>query len=143
MPVGGGWRRDLAVAWRSVIRAGRSGSVAVLNGHRDSLESELGQLRKEVLGLLGDDDVPVQAVWWAANSLFPEQALSTRLALAEELVRTLIDEGAANLYRSGWPDSDGEVVAEVVNAEVEDVLRSWSTWITSEDAVLLGIRDPV
>jgi hypothetical protein len=115
----------------------------VLNGHRDSLESELGQLRKEVLGLLGDDDVPVQAVWWAANSLFPEQALSTRLALAEELVRTLIDEGAANLYRSGWPDSDGEVVAEVVNAEVEDVLRSWSTWITSEDAVLLGIRDPV
>jgi hypothetical protein len=115
----------------------------VLNGHRDSVGPELGQLRNEVLGLLSDDDVPVQAVWWAANSLFPDQALSTRLALAEELVRTLIDEGAANLYRSTWPDSDGEVVADVVNAEVDEVLRSWSTWITSEDAILLSIRDPV
>lgn len=115
----------------------------MLNGHFDSVGQELGQLRKEVLDLLGDDDVPVQAVWWAANSLFPEQALSTRLALAEELVRTLVDEGAANLYRSPWPDPDGEVVADVVNAEVDDVLRSWSTWITSEDAVLLSVRDQV
>ncbi len=114
----------------------------MLNGHRDSVGPELEQLRKEVLDLLADDDVPVQAVWWAANSLFPEEALSARLALAEGLVRRLVDEGVANLYRSPWPDPGGEVVDDVTNAEVDDVLRSWSTWITSEDAVLLRTRDP-
>lgn len=113
----------------------------MLNGHGDIVGPEFDQLKSEVLDLLADDDVPVQAVWWSANSLFPEEALSTRLALAEELVRALVSEGEADLYRSPWHDPESEVIVDVVNAEVDDVLRSWSTWITSEEAVLLSIRD--
>jgi hypothetical protein len=113
----------------------------VLNGHRDVVGPELDQLKSEVLDLLADDDLPVQAVWWAANSLFPEEALSTRLALSEELVRSLVGGGEVDLYRSPWHDPESEVIVDVVNAEIDDVLRSWSTWITSEDAVLLSIRD--
>ena len=100
---------------------------------------EISQLRAEVLALLRVDDLPVQEVWWAANSLFPDVPLSSRLALAERLVRTLVEEGAADLYRSPGPASP--LTADTVDApDLEAVLRSWSTWITSEEAVLLRRR---
>jgi len=80
----------------------------------------------------------VQEVWWAANSLFPDEPLSARLALAERLVLSLVEEGAAELYRAPWPVAGSD--ASVLAPDVDAVLRSWSTWITSEEAVLLSIR---
>ena len=119
--------------------AGSRGSSAVSTVENRSERAEFGQLRNEVLDLLSDDDMSVQEVWWAANSLFPEEALSARLAMAEDVVRRLVEDGDANLYRSPWPTSD-DVPGPVGVAELEEVLRSWSTWITSEDAVLLSRR---
>lgn len=116
------------------------GGSAVRYGQSGSMDSELGQLREEVLTLLAEDDVPVQEIWWAANSLFPEAALSTRLALAEQLVRDLVGDGGASVYRTSWLAEDGAASSGVGEAELEEVLRAWSTWITSEDAVLLSVR---
>jgi hypothetical protein len=109
------------------------------------MDAEVERLRGEVLGLLEADSVPVQEVWWAANSLFPELALSHRLAMAEDLVRLLVEERAADLCRSPFPDPElaHEGPVPVAGDELDDVLRSWSTWITSEEAVLLRARVPV
>jgi hypothetical protein len=117
--------------------AGSRGSSTVPKiGEDRSQRTQLGQLRAEILDLLSDGDMSVQEVWWAANSLFPEEPLSTRLAMAEDVVRRLLDEGDASLYRSPGPTSE-DAPGPVGVAELEEVLRSWSTWITSEDAVLL------
>jgi hypothetical protein len=110
-------------------RVGSRGSSAVSTVENRSERAEFGQLRNEILDLLSDDDMSVQEVWWAANSLFPEEALSARLAMAEDVVRRLVEDGDANLYRSPGPTSD-DVPGPVGVADLEAVLRSWSTWIT-------------
>lgn len=47
----------------------------------------------------------VYEVWWNANSWYPDQPLSTRLAIAESVVTDLLREGA-----SPWSVATGSVL---------------------------------
>ena len=65
-------------------------------------------------------------VWWAANSRYPALSLSTRLAIAESVVRELLRDGRIGLVRGEWigPDHEREAVRDT-----ESALRDWSTWV--------------
>jgi hypothetical protein len=83
------------------------------------LPSDYADYQAEVLA---DQDREPQAVyetWWTANSRYPQLALSTRLAIAESVVRDMLEQGRIKLVRGLW------VGYEFPHEEVTD-LRSLS-----------------
>lgn len=95
--------------------------------------TDLKRLEEEVMLLLReDDDPPLIHVWWRANSLFPNLALSERLALAERTVAALIDAGRVQLVKGRWPDGPSPNT-EPLTGDVQAILREYSTWVPETD----------
>ena len=65
-------------------------------------------------------------VWWQANSWYPDHPMSTRLAIAESVVRDLLREGRITLVHGEWigPDHAREPVTDA-----DAALRDWATWV--------------
>lgn len=69
----------------------------------------------------------VYEVLYDANGLFADRSVSERLAIAERVFTGLVDDGAVTLWRGTWigPEHPREAVHA---GEVDQILRSWSTW---------------
>ncbi len=91
---------------------------------------EFATLKREVLILAEEDVSGVYQAWWAANRMFPDTSLSTRLRLAERALRELLSEGLIRLVRD---DSDPDA-SEVPPSEHEAVLREWAVWTWDDPA---------
>ena len=84
------------------------------------------------------DSQGVYEVWWQANTWYPDQLLSTRLAMAEQVVRDLLDEGRVILVQGQWisPAHEREPVADV-----EAAIRAWATWVPDTDKPVVWMAD--
>lgn len=78
----------------------------------------------EVLRNATEDLDLVLIAWWIANTLYPDEPLSARLAVAERAIRSLAYAGLIALYRDRQMNPDHEVS----KADYEDVLWRWNTW---------------
>lgn len=92
----------------------------------------------DVVSDQGHDSQGVYEVWWQANTWYPDQPLSTRLAIAESVVRDLLREGRITLVRGEWigPDHAREPVTDVDTA-----LRDWATWVLQADKPVVWMAD--
>jgi hypothetical protein len=90
------------------------------------LPDDYDAFKAEVLSDQEADDQGVYEVWWFANSRYPDLALSTRLAIAEAVVRDLLCEGRVTLVRRAWATPDDE---QSPVTDTETALLSWSTWV--------------
>ncbi len=98
----------------------------------DSLmQGDLDDVRTEILSL-ATEDPGVWEAWWTVNRLRPELPLSARLALAEEALRSLLNQDLVRLSRGSW---DAQV--DVRSADVNDLLRDYDTWVASADRELV------
>lgn len=78
-------------------------------------------------------------MWWNANTRYPDQPLSTRLAIAEAVVRDLLREGRIALVRSKWIGRDQ---AHEAVLDEDMVLRDWATWVPQPDGTLVWMTSP-
>ena len=69
---------------------------------------------------------------------YPDQLLSTRLAIAESVVTDLLREGRVTLVRGEWigPGHAREPVANLSEA-----LRDWATWVPQPDKPVVWMAD--
>jgi hypothetical protein len=88
---------------------------------------DLAAVRAEVLSSATEDLTGVYEAWWTANTMHPELALSTRLALAEEALNSLLSDGLVVLSRGSW-----ESQVPVPEHDVERVLREHKTWAVDD-----------
>lgn len=102
------------------------------------LPPDYDAFKSEVVSDQGDDTQGVYEVWWQANSWYPEQPLSTRLAIAEAVVSDLLRERRITLVRGEWigPDDAREPVADV-----DAALRDWATWVPQPDKPVVWMAD--
>jgi hypothetical protein len=63
----------------------------------------------EVLRNATEDLDLVLIAWWIANTLYPDEPLSARLAVAERAIRSLAYAGLIALYRDRQMNPDHEV----------------------------------
>lgn len=73
----------------------------------------------------------VYEAWWLANRLFPEWALSERLAIAERAIRELLAEGLIILIR----DEDDPQGSEIPRSDTEEVLKRFDTWEVAYEGI--------
>jgi hypothetical protein len=73
----------------------------------------------------------VYEAWWRANTLFPERALSERLAMAEQAIRELLAEGLIVLIR----DESDPQGSEMSRSDAEEVLRKSDTWVVAYEGI--------
>lgn len=102
------------------------------------LPPDFDAFKAEVVSDLRDDNQGVYEVWWQANTWYPDQLLSARLAIAESVVRDLLREGRITLVRGEWigPDHVREPVADV-----DAALRDWATWVPQADKSVVWMAD--
>lgn len=84
------------------------------------------------------DEQGVYEVWWNANTWYPDQPLSIRLAIAESVVSDLLREGRITLVLGEWigPDHPREAVEDV-----DASLREWATWVPQPDKPVVWMAD--
>ena len=90
--------------------------------------SDLESIRAEILSSATEDLTGVYEAWWTANAMRPHLALSTRLALAEASLVSLLSDGLVVLSRGSW-----ESQVPVPPHEVEQVLREYKTWTVEDE----------
>lgn len=73
----------------------------------------------------------VYEAWWRANTLFPERALSERLAMAEQAIGDLLAAGLIVLIR----DDDDPQGSEVPRSDAEEILKRWDTWAIGSEGI--------
>ncbi len=73
----------------------------------------------------------VYEAWWRANTLFPERALSERLAMAEQAIRELVAEGLIVLIR----DENEPQGSEIPHSDTEEVLKRFDTWEVAYEGI--------
>lgn len=73
----------------------------------------------------------VYEAWWRANKLFPDMALSERLAIAEQAVSDLLAEGLIVLIR----DEHNPQGSEIPRPETDEVLKRWDTWAIGSEGI--------
>jgi hypothetical protein len=73
----------------------------------------------------------VYEAWWRANTLFPERALSERLAMAEQAIRELLAEGLIALIR----DEDDPRGSEIPRSDTEEVFTRFDTWVVEYEGI--------
>jgi hypothetical protein len=73
----------------------------------------------------------VYEAWWLANRLFPELALSERLAIAERAIRELLVQGLIVLIR----DENDPQGSEIPRSETEELLRHFDTWEVAYEGI--------
>ena len=95
-------------------------------------------LKAEVLSDQERDAQGVYEVLWSANSRYPDQSLSRRLAIAESVVADLIREGRIALVRGEWigPDHEREPVSDQQAA-----LLDWATWVPEPGKPVVWMAD--
>lgn len=81
------------------------------------------ELRAELRQMAQKDLFGLYEAWWRANAMYPEAALSERLAVAERAVASLLNAGEIRLCRGTWQEP-----AEVPSDETGAVLRDWKSW---------------
>lgn len=94
--------------------------------------------KAEVISDQAVDSQGVYEVWWQANTRYPNQPLSARLAIAESAVRDLLREGRITLVRGEWigPDHAREPVTDL-----EAALRDWATWVPQAGQPVVWMAD--
>jgi hypothetical protein len=103
----------------------RSLPTAIMGGVMLELPADYDSFKRSVLDDQQDDDQGVYEVLWAANTRYPDLALSSRLAIAESVVSEFLSEGLVRLVRGEWtgPDSERDLVEDPSAA-----LFDWATW---------------
>jgi hypothetical protein len=83
----------------------------------------------------------VYEVLFAANELFPDRPASERLAAAESVVVRLTKDGSVLLWRGRWigPGFDR---TPITDREVDQILRSWSTWSPEDGEAVVWMELP-
>jgi len=87
--------------------------------------------KRELLFDAADCVNGVYEAWWRANTLFPERALSERLAMAEQAIRELLAEGLIVLIR----DESDPQGSEIPRSDSEEVLRQSGTWVVAYEGI--------
>jgi hypothetical protein len=87
--------------------------------------------KRELLFDASDYTNGVYEAWWRANALFPERALSERLAMAEQAISDLLTAGLVVLIR----DADDPKGSEVPSSDVEETLKRWDTWVIGSEGI--------
>ena len=90
-----------------------------------------GAFKRELLLDAFADVNGVYEAWWRANTLFPERALSERLAMAEQAIRELLAEGLIVLIR----DEDDPQGSEIPRSETEEALKRFDTWDVAYEGI--------
>ncbi len=90
-----------------------------------------GAFKRELLLDAFADVNGVYEAWWRANTLFPERALSERLAMAEQAIRELLAEGLIAMIR----DEDDPRGSEIPRSDTEEVLRQSDTWVVAYEGI--------
>jgi hypothetical protein len=85
--------------------------------------------KQEILWAGEEDVTGVYEAWWRANTLYPAEPLSVRLAYAERAVRELAAEGLIILCRGTWETAADSPIPV---SEHDSVLREWETWAIPE-----------
>lgn len=65
--------------------------------------------------------------------MFPDAALSERLARAQRAVRELLHADLVRLYQGSWADGDQ---TEVPSHGAEAILREWRSWVATNEGPL-------
>jgi hypothetical protein len=78
----------------------------------------------------------VYEAWWLANSMFPEQVLSERLAVAEQAIRELLAEGLIVFVR----DDEHPQGSEISSSETEEILKRWDTWNVADEGIKVHFK---
>jgi hypothetical protein len=102
------------------------------------LPPDYESFKAEVISDQADDDQGVYEVWWSANTRYPDLPLSTRLAIAECVVRDLLRESRIALVRGEWIGPDHERVAV---PDQEAALREWLTWVPQPGEPVVWMAD--
>lgn len=104
----------------------------------DDRPTDYDDFKAEILADQETDEQGVYEVWWAANGRYPDLPLSSRLAVAESVVRELLRDGRILLVRGEWigPRHDREAVLDT-----EAALRDWSTWVPQPSAPVIWMAD--
>lgn len=85
---------------------------------------EAERVRRALITDAKDDAIGVYEAWWSANTLWPEKSPSERLRIAEEAVRSALDEGSVRIEIGSWPEG----TTPVDKAEGLRLLNEWATW---------------
>jgi hypothetical protein len=102
------------------------------------LPPDYDAFKAEVVSDQGVDNQGVYEVWWQANTWYPDQPLSTRLAIAESVVRDLLGEGRITLVHGEWI---GPGYAREPVADVDVALRDWATWVPQSGKPVVWMAD--
>jgi hypothetical protein len=102
------------------------------------LPPDYDAFKADVVSDQASDEQGVYEVWWNANSWYPDQPLSTRLAIAESVVSDLLGEGRITLVLGEWigRDHPGRAVEDV-----DATLREWSTWVPQPGKPVVWMAD--
>ena len=102
------------------------------------LPPDYDAFKAEVISDQADDNHGLYEVWWQANSWYPQQPLSTRLAIAESVVRDLLRDGRITLVRGEWigPEYERKPILDV-----DAALLDWTTWVPQPNAPVVWMAD--
>ena len=89
---------------------------------------EAEKIRRNLIADATDDAIGVYEAWWAANTRWPDRPLSERLRIAEEAVRSAVEDGLLAVEVGSWKDG----TRAVDEAEGLRLLAEWSTWAIPE-----------
>ena len=101
------------------------------------LPDDYDAFKSDVVSDQGDDDQGAYEVWWHANSRYPDQPLSTRLAIAESVVSDLRE---GRITSRQWCVDRFDHAREAV-VDVDAVLRDWATWVPQPDKPVVWMAD--
>ena len=88
------------------------------------LTPEAEELRRSLIADATNDVIGVYEALWDANTRWPERPPSERLRIAEEAVRSALDEGLLIVEVGSWQDG----TTPVDDAEARTLLNEWATW---------------
>jgi hypothetical protein len=103
------------------------------------LPPDYSAFKAEVIADQESDDQGVYEIGWATNGRYADLPESTRLAIAQQVVRELVNEGRVVLVQAQWPRSsrDGEPITDV-----ESTLSATATWAPEDPVVWMTDPPP-
>jgi hypothetical protein len=102
------------------------------------LPPDYDEFKAEVFADQGRDAQGVYEVWWLANTRYPDLAASSRLAIAESVVRDLVSERRIALVRSDWIGADHD---RGVVLDPQAALLAWDTWVPQPGEAVTWMSD--
>jgi hypothetical protein len=84
--------------------------------------------------LLDEDDYGIYEVVWALNSAFPQESVSEKYRVANQVLLEMLKTGRARLFYVNGYSTGSSSKKEVPSSEAESVLNSPTSWYPEHDS---------